>query len=77
MTITHIMLLHVGRVINAIINYVKALREECATFLAEKKQTYAEHRWVRDRMGQLLKENANAESLLRIDGQIILRAKYS
>ena len=53
---------------------MKTLRAEYAVLLAEKKQTYAEYRQVRDEMRQLLKVKANVELLLGV-GNIDITAK--
>ena len=53
---------------------MKTLRAEYAVLLAEKKQTYAEYRQIRDEMRQLLKVKANVELLLGI-GNIDITAK--
>ena len=46
---------------------IRSLRAEYAALLAEKKQTYAAFRQVREDMRQLLKAKANVELLLGID----------
>lgn len=48
---------------------LRALRTEYAALLAEKKQTYAAYRQVRDDMRQLLKAKANVELLLGIEAK--------
>ena len=46
---------------------VKALQEEYAELLAEKKAAYAEYRAARDEMKALVIHRANVEQILRMD----------